>query len=526
MPTLNLGRVRFNWKGPYDPLVAYVEYDCVEQDGQSYVCIAPVTGTGPLDAGGSTYWDSMLVRSADYNQARQDAIDAAAAAGDSETAAAGSASSASSSATAASGSATKAGKWASEAEDVPVETGKFSAFHYMRKAAAFGDPNQFNITADQTTDTRTTAEWMSALLVAQQKANDNETAISNNATAISNNATAITNNATAISNNETAITNNATAISNLKTLTGTAFWKSDGSQPAWTAPTATTVETAGAITAVVDGLFVQVAAGSVVALPTLSPGTDYFIYLASDGSRHAVDADTAPPAGERLVGGFHCRAGDGEINPYSFWDLNWRPKSYPRAMAIDPGKNVWADIYLTDVEYTLYGYSRPGQTIADDGNRPILPATVGGDGTTLCPSASWWQFLDIFYAAGKRFGIYEELVSLAYGVVERQAVGTDPVTTQHQAGHRSACGCEQITGVMWQWFSGASATAGSGWSNIAEGRGDVYASNLKAPLFGAAWSSGSSAGSRSSDWNNVPSNSYSYIGARGVSDHVNLQAER
>jgi len=498
MPTLNLGRVRFNWIGPYDPLVAYVKYDCVEQDGQSYVCIAPVTGTGPLDAGGSTYWDPMLVRSADYNQARQDAIDAAAAAGDSKTAAAGSASSASSSATAASGSATKAGKWASEAEDVEVETGKYSAFHYMQKAAAFGDPNQFDITADQTTDTRTTAKWMAALLVAQQKANDNET----------------------------AITNNATAIGKLNDLTGTLFFKSDGTQPAWTAPTETTLETASDIVAMVGGTFVQVPAGSIIALPTLSPGTDYFIYLASDGSRQAVDADVAAPAGERLVGGFHCRAGDGEINPYSFWDLNWRPKANPRAMAINPGKTVWGDIYLTDVEYTLNGYSRPGQTIADDGNRPILPATVGGDGTALCPSASWWQFLDIFAAAGKRYGIYEELVSLAYGVVERQAVGTDPVTTQHQAGHRSACGCEQITGVMWQWFSGASATAGSGWANIAEGRGDVYASNLKAPRFGASWSSGSDAGSRSSVWPNSPDNSSSYVGSRGVSDHVNLQAER
>ena len=303
------------------------------------------------------------------------------------------------------------------------------------------------------------------------------------------------------------------------------FWKDDGSAAAWEAPTTTTLQTKSAIQAEVEGIRVVVPAATSVTLPALSNGTDYFVYLASDGTLQAVDADSAAPSGERLVGGFHCRAGDGEINPYSFWDLNWRPKSYPRAMAIDPGKNVWADIYLTDVEYTLYGYSRPGQTIADDGNRPILPATVGGDGTALCPSASWWQFLDIFYAAGKCFGIYEELVSLAYGVVERQAVGSDPVTTQHQAGHRSACGCEQITGVMWQWFSGASATAGSSWSNIAEGRGDVYASNLKAPRFGASWNNGSSAGSRSSSWYDGPSSSSSRVGARGVSDHVNLQAE-
>jgi len=195
-------------------------------------------------------------------------------------------------------------------------------------------------------------------------------------------------------------------------------------------------------------------------------------------------------------------------------------------MVLDPGGSVWGDIYLTDVEYTLNGYSRNGQQIADDFDRPILPATVGGDGTAVCPSASWWQFLDIFMAAGKRYGIYEELVSLAYGVVERQAVGTDPGTTQHQAGHRSACGAEQITGVMWQWFSGASATGGSGWVSIAEGRGDVYASNLKAPLFGSYWTNGSNAGSRTSSWAAMPDYSSSVIGARALSDHLNLQAER
>jgi hypothetical protein len=194
MPTLNLGRVRFNWKGAYAQGIAYVAYDAVEDDGQSYVCIAPITGTGPNDSGGSTYWSPMLVRSADYNQARQEAIDAAAAAGDSASSASGDASAAGSSAIASADSEALAEKWASEAEDVEVETGKFSAFHYMNKAAAFGDPNQFNITADQTLDTRTTAEWMAALLAAQQKANDNTSDISTNTSDISTNTSDISTN--------------------------------------------------------------------------------------------------------------------------------------------------------------------------------------------------------------------------------------------------------------------------------------------------------------------------------------------
>ncbi|SES12763.1 hypothetical protein SAMN04487958_107214 [Vreelandella subterranea] len=309
-------------------------------------------------------------------------------------------------------------------------------------------------------------------------------------------------------------------------VTPNAFYKSNGAAPAWTVDGSAALEAVSEISLSVGQTLAAIPAGTVVTLPTLSNGTDYTIYAAADGSLQAVDADGAAPAGTRKVGGFHAfDAGDG-IAARSLWDLNWRPKSNPRAMVLDPGGSVWADIYLTDVEYTLYGYSRNGQQIADDNDRPILPATVGGDGVTLCPSASWWQFLDIYAAAGKRYAIYEELVSLAYGVVERQAVGTDPGTTQHQAGHRSACGCEQITGVMWQWFSGASATGGSGWSNIAEGRGDVYASNLKAPRFGANWNNGSNAGSRASAWNGAPDDSGSSVGSRAVSDHLNLQAER
>jgi hypothetical protein len=304
-----------------------------------------------------------------------------------------------------------------------------------------------------------------------------------------------------------------------------AFHKADGSQSAWTAPTSNTLETASDITVVVGTALVTIAEGTAVTLPALSNGTDYTIYANADGTLEAVDADSAAPASSRTAGGFHSFA-NGGIALRSLWDINWRPKASPRAMVLDPGGSVWGDIYLTDVEYTLNGYSRNGQQIADDSDRPILPATVGGDGTAVCPSASWWQFLDIFMAAGKRYAIYEELVSLAYGVVERQAVGTDPGTTQHQAGHRSACGAEQITGVMWQWFSGASPTEGSGWVSIAEGRGDVYANNLKAPIFGAASHNGAHSGSRASAWNRAPDITRSDIGARAVSDHVNLQAER
>lgn len=502
MPTLNLGRVRFNWKGVYAALTAYVNYDCVEFDGQSYVCIEPVTGTGPADAGGATYWSAMLIRSADYNQARQEAIDAASAAGSSATAASGSASTASSAATAAGQDEAKAEKWANEAENVEVEPGLYSALHYVQKAAAFGDPDQFNITADQTADTRTTAEWMAALLVAQQSVNDSATAITENADTASSNAAAIIQNATAM------------------------FVKGDGSQPAWEAPTVSTLQTASTITVAVGSSAAQVAAGAIIALPALSPGTDYYIYLASDGSLQAAGADVAPPAGERLVGGFHVRDGDGEINPRSLWDLSWRPQAHPRGMTLSIDSRVWGDIYLMDTQYGVNGYSRNGATIADGASFPVKPSIYGGNGATAYTSMSWWVAVDLATAAGKRLPFYQEFTAMAYGVVERQAVGTDPVTTKHQAGHRSACGCEQITGALWQWGADISATAGSAYRDIAEGRGDVYASNIVSPLFGASWNDGANAGSRASSWIDAPDFSLSSVSARGVSDHLNLQAER
>ncbi|MEX0801701.1 MAG: hypothetical protein WD379_10845, partial [Dehalococcoidia bacterium] len=310
----------------------------------------------------------------------------------------------------------------------------------------------------------------------------------------------------------------------------TLFVKADGSQPAWAAPTTTTLETASDLALVVGSTIVQIAAGTAVTLPALAAGTDYTIYAATDGSLQAVDADSAAPADERAVGGFHASAGASEIVETSLWDLNWRPSAHsPRGMVHDPKSGLWADIYLVDVDYALNGYSRNGQTIADDGSQPKIPTEYGGDGTATYATASWWSFNDILSAAGKRYPFYQEFTALAYGVVERQAVGSDPVTTQHEAGHRSACGVEQATGVMWQWgadINGTTATGTVAWNDWADGRGDIYTHSIRSALFGGLWANGSNAGSRASHWNSQPDSSGSHIGARGVCGHVNLQAER
>lgn len=183
------------------------------------------------------------------------------------------------------------------------------------------------------------------------------------------------------------------------------------------------------------------------------------------------------------------------------------------------------DIYLMDVDYGINGYSRGGVTIADDISPPKIPAIYGGDGTTTYGSLTWYEAVDLAAAAGKRLLTYATFTAAAYGVVERQAVGTDPVTTKYQAGHRSACGMEQATGCMWQWgedINGTSATGTVSWQNITDGRGDVYTHSIRAVLLGANWLNASNSGSRVSNWYYAPSYSASSVSARASCGHMTL----
>ena len=56
MATINLGQIKFNWRGAYSGATAYVVDDVVESSGSSYICIAATTGNAPPNA---TYWEQM-----------------------------------------------------------------------------------------------------------------------------------------------------------------------------------------------------------------------------------------------------------------------------------------------------------------------------------------------------------------------------------------------------------------------------------------------------------------------------------
>jgi hypothetical protein len=56
MATINLGSIKFNWKGTYAGGTAYVVDDVVEYNGSSYICILASTGNLPTN---TTYFEQM-----------------------------------------------------------------------------------------------------------------------------------------------------------------------------------------------------------------------------------------------------------------------------------------------------------------------------------------------------------------------------------------------------------------------------------------------------------------------------------
>lgn len=275
----------------------------------------------------------------------------------------------------------------------------------------------------------------------------------------------------------------------------------------------------------INGKFVVYPASTSVSLSSLIAARDYKIYAIADQTIEAVEWDDPAPEDSRWVGGFHAAYSNGAVVASSLWDLGWRPSCNPRGMTLSPDRRLWVDIYLMDIDYGVNGYSRPDATIAKGNQLPKIPSIYGGNGANTYDRMSWYESWDLAVSAGKRLPFYGEFTGFAYGVVERQAVGADPVTTRHQAGHRSACGVEQVTGCMWQWgadINGTSATGSASWQDITGGRGAVRTHSIRAVRLGASWGSGLDSGSRASSWDASPDLSDVVYGSRGVCDHLIL----
>ena len=62
MATIDLGKIKFRWRGAYNNGTAYVVDDVVESAGTSYVCILASTGNTPPNG---TYWEVMSQKGTD-----------------------------------------------------------------------------------------------------------------------------------------------------------------------------------------------------------------------------------------------------------------------------------------------------------------------------------------------------------------------------------------------------------------------------------------------------------------------------
>ena len=327
------------------------------------------------------------------------------------------------------------------------------------------------------------------------------------------------------------------------------FSKADPSAAAFRAPTGTTLQAAADLWVAVAGQRKTIPAATPVTLPTLTAGTDYAIYATVDG-RLVADASFSAPAGyaaatARRIGGFHFAPGGNAaaqaggdtvpaINPYSLWDLKWRPAAAdPRGMALIAGR-FWADIYLLGVNWQVSGTSAYGVTLANGASPPKRSPLYGGDGTTAYGDLTWYSASEIMKSVGKDLPSYSEFSALAYGVTEGSSYGAATSSTLLDAPRTSKWGIMQAAGTLWVWSrecsyvpvdTNATTLTTGGWKDVVGGRGKILTCGsvgLSAAVFGNAWYGGVGAGSRAADWTAAPWASSSYIAARGVCNHLAL----
>ena len=233
----------------------------------------------------------------------------------------------------------------------------------------------------------------------------------------------------------------------------------------------------------------------------------------------------------RKIGGVHCLCADvgtivghplsgyvaGDVLPASLWDLRHRPVSAPEGMVYIEPLDLWADIYLNswDGEKVVSEY---GAVIADGASSR---------------SYHWWRWAEEFNLLKKRLPHRWEFRELADGSPEAVNItgSADPNTTGgHTATNSqriiSKYGCEDCTGVLWQWGSDltthGTTNDWAGYSYTSSivptetNRGGEYYAMTYAALFGGLWSISSYCGSRSVNWSSSVVHLYSNCSARGV----------
>jgi len=288
------------------------------------------------------------------------------------------------------------------------------------------------------------------------------------------------------------------------------------------------------ITVIVCGKVIRFEADTAIIMPALVAGTDYAIYVCTDGSIRADASFSAPVGYSSLnswnIGGFHYAPGGNApaqaggdavpaINEYSFWDVKFRPAcANPRGMALIAGL-FWCDIYFLGIDYLINGSSKYNVVMASGANVAKRSTLFGGNGTDTYPDSSWFNLCEALTHCGKRCPSYDEFKALAYGTTEGISAGVRPATTGLNAAFTSKYGIMQVTGNIWIYgndFAGPNAT---GWINNTGGRGNTNTlSNIL--ILGSSWVDGINAGSRTGSWDGSIPTSSAYIAARGICKHL------
>jgi hypothetical protein len=316
------------------------------------------------------------------------------------------------------------------------------------------------------------------------------------------------------------------------------FRKVDPTTPAFTVTGAGTISVKAATIVECAGAIFTYAAATAVTMPSLAAGTDYAIYQCFDGTICADASFTAPTgyttSNSRQIGGFHYAPGGNAaamaggdtnpaINPYSVWDLKFRPScADPRGTALVAGR-FWADIYLTNTATDANGSSRYGLQIASGSAPPKVPTAFGGSGSAAYGEFNWWDANETLASVGKRLLTIEEFQIAAYGTTEETACGSDPGTTGLQGGtYTSKWGLFQATGVYWVFGHELGGPYSAPAYTQSPGNRGQFLDMPNAVILGARWDSNTGSGSRSSSWSYAASLSGGGVGARGCCDHLML----
>lgn len=322
-----------------------------------------------------------------------------------------------------------------------------------------------------------------------------------------------------------------------------AFFKLDFAAVVFTKTGADALSVKAGLSVLVATTMVSFATATAITMPSHTIGTDYYIYVCTDGTIRA-DANSSAPTGyntgnSRKIGGYHYGRVRNtltvtdvatEIVPRSLWDLTYRPKCNPAGMVdVYYNGSLWADIYLAAVDsaITLTNGVVTAGTCKSVYNATPLSGTEGLHG---------YNFIELAKNSGKRLLTLAESLAVAHGSPQGNdgdnlnawsaTTNSARTGTGQVARAVSFCGATDCVGNLWEWldeWSNDYSTLSWGWKNTMSGQnvGQQYLPNstgLIMYIAGGSWSIGVLAGSRALYVANAPWSVNTTIGSRFACD--------